>query len=340
MLASLACAMWLAGGCSNVAPDRPAEAVAPLVWPRPPAPARIRHVRSVVTPADWGIRESAFGRLVNAVTGKEEFRFVRPTGVVERAGILFIADPGAGALFIFDSARGRAERITRIGHEDLVSPVALALGPADTLFLADSGLKKVYALDAQGHLRRTLAHDFSRPAALACDFTTGRLYVADSLAHQIAVFSAEGKHLESFGGNGRAEGQFNAPTHLAITGASELLVTDALNFRVQAFDRDGGFLWRIGSPGNGAGDFAAPKGVGADRDGNIHVVDALFDAVQIFRPDGTLLLGFGEQGTRDGQFWLPAGLFIDPMNHVYVADAYNQRIQIFRLLRPDAEEKP
>ena len=97
-------------------------------------------------------------------------------------------------------------------------------------------------------------------------------------------------------------------------------------------------LTRIGRVGDGSGDFASPKGVGADSSGHLYVVDAMFDAVQVFDRAGALLLAFGDRGTRAGQFWLPNGLFVDDKDRVYVADAYNQRVSIFERVPQPAPE--
>jgi len=322
-----------ASGCSEQ-PVQPASAAAPehrLVWPKSAAAPRLRFLRSVASASDWGIAKGFLARVIDGLTGKEALHFVRPTGVAERDGVLYVADPGAQALFVFDVKQNHVLQQRRVGQELLVSPVAVALGPAGTLFLVDSWHKKVYMLDRNGQLRREVAHQgLERPAAVAYDADGERLYVADSKGHHVLVFAPDGRQLQSFGNLGKADGQFNSPTHLAVTRDGNLLVTDALNFRVQAFDRSGRFLWKIGRVGDGSGDFAAPKGIAADREGHVLVVDALFDAVQIFKPDGTLLLGFGERGTRAGQFWLPNGIFVDPQDIVYVADAYNRRIQVFQ----------
>lgn len=337
----LALLLFQSGGCETPLLTHAAAASvqeAGPVWPKPPAQARIRYLKSVASPADWGIAQGFFGRMLDALTGHKDLHLVRPTGVVERDGLLFVADPGAQALILLDSKQNHALKVRRIGEDTLVSPVALALGPADTVFLIDSWLKKVYALDAQGKLRQMVAHEgLQRPAALAWDAAGERLYVADSMAHHVLAYALDGRLLQTIGKNGRADGEFNSPTHLALTRDGTLLVTDALNFRIQAFDRTGHFLWKIGKVGDGAGDFAAPKGIAVDSAGQVLVVDALFDALQIFKQDGTLLLGFGERGAHPGQFWLPGGVFIDPQDTLYVADSYNQRIQVFQRIAVPAE---
>ena len=331
----VAAALLLAGACAGPtsAPDKD-QATAlppvPLVWPQPPAQARIRYLRSVSGPQDWGIARSLLRRLTDALSGRGKENFERPAAVAERDGVLYVADPGAQALWMLDAPRSRYMRVTQVGQQALLSPVALALGPDGAIFVADTALKTVFLLNRDGALIRSFAtQGLERPAGLAWDASAQQLYVLDSLRHRIAVFDANGRLLRNMGDNGNGDGQFNHPTHLALDAGGALLVTDALNFRVQLIARDGRFLGKFGKTGNGAGDFAAPKGIAADSEGHYYVVDALFDAVQIFDRQGNLLLAFGEHGTRPGQFALPSGISIAADDKVYVADAYNRRVQVF-----------
>jgi DNA-binding beta-propeller fold protein YncE len=327
--------LFLLAACAENSsrPDSEETTAIPLVWPKPPAQERIRYLRSISGPQDWGISRSFFRRLIDSLSGRGEEAFARPGAVAERDGVLYVADPGAQALWILDAPRDRYARITQIGEQGLVSPVALALGANGSVFVADTALKRVLLLDRDGTLIRTFAtQGLERPAGLAWDEETQELYVLDSLRHRIAVFDANGILLGNLGESGRNNGQFNHPTHLALDASDTrgaLLVTDALNFRVQALDRSGNFLWKFGKAGNGTGDFAAPKGIATDSAGHVYVVDALFDAVQIFDRQGRLLLGFGEHGTGRGQFTLPSGIYISAEDKVYVADAYNHRVQVF-----------
>lgn len=339
LLASLAAALVLAG-CVQPAVQPPGAAVQRLVWPRPPAQPRVRFVRNIAAPADWGVSRGAVQGFFDKLTGQKPFHFVRPTGVAQRGRTLYVADPGAKALIVLDTSQSKETVVSRVGDDVLASPVAIALGPDDTVFLADSALGKVYVLDAHGALLRTIGGEgrLARPAGLAYDAASGRLYVADTSAHRILVYSADGSFAGTFGRNGAAPGEYNYPSHLAVARDGSLIVNDTLNFRVQLVDRAGKPLRHFGRVGDGSGEFASPKGVAADSAGNFYVVDALFDAVQIFDADGTLLLGFGERGTRDGQLWLPNGIFIAPDDRIYVADSYNQRIAVFEPVRAAAAE--
>jgi DNA-binding beta-propeller fold protein YncE len=331
----LVASMSVTGGCTGTSSgSATVPAPRPLVWPGPPAEARIRHAATIRGPEDLGVRKSFLTRLTETVLGdKADEAFVRPTGVAERGGIVYVADPGAPAVWILDAPHRRFVRVDHVGSVALVSPVAVAPGPDGDVFVTDSALGQVFRVDARGRVRSIIVDEaLQRPAGLAYDEKTDQLYVADSLAQQVTVYAADGTALRRWGRRGTADGQFNGPTHVGLAGGRSVLVTDALNFRIQAFDDDGRFAWKMGRHGDGSGDLAAPKGVAVDSLGHVYVVDALFDAVQIFEPDGTLLLAFGERGLGPGQFWLPGGIFINTQNRIYVADSFNQRIQVFDLL--------
>jgi len=324
MLLAAACAEpQRAGLADEAAGSAPA-------WPAFPEQARVRYVRSVTGPRDWGITRSFWRRTLDALAGRSEELFVRPSGVAADDGVLYVTDLGAQAVWILDTKRDRAVKVTEVGSEDLASPAAVAKGPDGSLFVSDTVLDKVFLLDPNGHLQRVAAsRGLQRPAGLAYDAAARELYVADAAANQVDVFDPDGALLRSWGREGSRDGEFNHPTHLCLDSSGTLMVTDALNFRIQAFDRQGHFLWKQGHQGDGSGDLAAPKGLATDAEGHVFVVDALFDAVQIFARDGSFLLAFGERGTRAGQFSLPAGLYIDTDRKIYVADAYNRRVQVF-----------
>ncbi|TAJ79821.1 6-bladed beta-propeller [bacterium] len=326
----------LVGSCETlpvrVVPGR--DAITPsFVWPQPPERPRIRFVRVVARPQDLGIESSFWQRVWGVLVGKEEEWFIRPTSVAANGQAIFVTDAGGQALWILNPQAGRFHKIQEAGGQKLISPVSVARGPHNRIYLADSYLGKIFVYDREEKFLDTISHpDFRRPAGLAYDAVRDRLYVADSAAHRIWIFAADGKPLGAIGQRGNGNGEFNFPTHVAVDRAGRLYVTDALNFRLQMFNEDGSLSGLFGSHGDSSGDFASPKGVAVDSEGNIYVVDALFDAVQIFDRSGQYLLTLGERGLGPGQFWLPGGIFIDDRDQIYVADAYNQRIQIFQYL--------
>jgi DNA-binding beta-propeller fold protein YncE len=276
--------------------------------------------------------------MLGAISGEKEERFVRPTGVAALGETVYVADPGASAVWILDATRNRSLKVTEIGGQPLSSPVAVAVRPDGRVYVSDSVLKTVFLLAPDGKPGRIAAREgIEQPAGLAYDSAIDRLFVADAATHRVLAYDPEGKLVGVAGAGGSEVSEFNRPTHLALDRSGTLLVTDALNFRIQAIDRGGKFIWSFGQHGDGSGDLAAPKGLAVDRAGHVYLVDALFDAVQIFDPDGTFLLAFGENGSGPGQFSLPNGICIDGRDRIFVADSYNRRIQVFDII-PGTDE--
>jgi DNA-binding beta-propeller fold protein YncE len=279
-------------------------------------------------PKNLGIRISALERLWEVIAGEDDRGMVRPYAVAVAGQRVAVADPGLRAVHLFDLEEEDYEQLVDAGEENLRSPVGVAMSP-DKVFVADSALAKVFMFDWDGDLLGTIG-GMERPTGLAYDRARGRLYVTDTLAHQIVIHDDAGNRLFAFGKRGAGDGDFNFPSHIYLW-QDRLYVNDTMNFRLQIFDLDGNHLSSFGKHGDGSGSFAQPKGVALDREGHVYVADALFDRVQIFDAEGNFLLAFGDSGRNVGAFWLPAGIFIEN-DSIYVADAYNRRVQVFQFL--------
>ncbi len=299
-----------------------------LVWPDPPAPARIRYV-GALTPSPEGRRRSWLARLWDVVTGgRAETTVMQPYGLtMGPLDRLYVADTFGQAVHVFDLRNGSYSSIPVEG-ESLIGVAALG----DRLFVSDSAGGRVICLTLEGRRLWTLGREagFERPTGLAA--RGDRVYVVDTLGHGVVVVSATGTVLDRFGSNGSEPGQFNFPTNIAVGPDGRLYVTDSMNCRVQIFHPSGKYLSSFGRLGDGSGDFNKPKGIGIDSENHIYVVEGLYDVVQIFDQEGRFLLGFGESGTGDGQFWLPTGLTIHD-DTIYVSDSSNGRVQVFDYLK-------
>lgn len=305
------------------------------VWPPPPQAPRIKYVGSITGPADMGIRKSWFKRTVDTILGREdeEERILRPYGVFAGNGRVYVTDPGAHRLHVFDLKEGRYFHISEAEKEMLVSLIGVAADTNGEIYLSDSFLRRVFVLDRDGKYRREIGSPelFVRPAGIAVD--EERIYVVDTHGHEVLAFMKKtGELMLRFGKRGIEKGDFNYPTNIFIRNGL-LYIMDSMNFRVQIFGRDGAFLSAFGKIGDGFGDFSKSKGIAVDSEGHIYVADAHFDTVQIFDRDGSLLLGFGGTGRGTGELSLPAGVFIDEKDTVYVADSYNNRVQVFQYLK-------
>ncbi len=319
------------------------QGVAPKVWPAPPDEPRYRYVGELTgednfRPDNWANPSNAT-KLFDWLVGLTSFNsqpvvLQRPqSGMVDAEGRIYVTDVGRGAVFVFDKPAGKLE-VWDTAHGDVrfVNPIGITQGARDELLVTDSELRSVFRLDKKGNPVGEFGHDIlERPTGLARDAQRGRIYVADTRAHDIKVFNDDGKLMNVIGQRGEGDGEFNFPTHLAFV-ADKLYVTDTLNSRIQIFNADGNFIAKFGKLGLNVGNLVRPKGVAVDSASNIYVIESLYDSLLVFDDKGRTLLALGGSGKEIGEFYLPSGVWIDSHDQVYIADMYNGRITVLQFL--------
>lgn len=255
------------------------------------------------------------------------------SGVVDPAGRVLVTDVSRNAVFAFDEAAGRLdvwEHATKT--QRFAAPIGIALGRDGQVLVTDAELGRVFRLGPDG----TPQGDFgagvlTRPTGVARDVRRGRVFVADTHAHDIKVFDDDGRLLTTWGRPGDGPGELNYPTHLSFSDGA-LIVSDSLNARVQVFDGEGRATQRLGERGLYVGNLVRPKGVAADDEGNVYVVESMHDTLLVFDRKGRLLMSLGGTGQEAGRFYLPAGVWVDSRNRVFVADMFNGRVSVFQFL--------
>jgi DNA-binding beta-propeller fold protein YncE len=319
---------------------RPAPPLQAPVWPPPPDPARVRFVTSISSPRDIGATGSWLSRAAGVLVGrKRQPSVLRPRGLAtDSSGRLLIADPDQRMVHVLDIA-GR--KYSYLEPAPFLSPVGVAVGTDQSIYVSDSGQRRIYRYRPDGRLRAALGvvngeAVFARPTGLAVT-PGGDLLVVDTLGCRVVELSPSGLIRHAFGRRGSGPGEFNYPTDITVSPKGQIFVVDSMNARIQVFDADGGLLGEFGTRGNGTGDFDKPKGVALDSDGHVYVAEAMHDVVQVFDTDGRLLLVIGRSGAEPGEFSLPSAVHIDAANRIFVADALNGRVQVFQYVsRPDS----
>lgn len=346
VLLALAIAALLAGCASEpkVMQLDGASADTDRVWPAPQTQEvpRYRYLGQLV--GERNFRSADTGQstartlfawvagLVDAVDAQVVLQ--RPqTGVVDAAGRVLVTDVSRNAVFVFDEKAGRLDVWDQASKTvRFKAPIGIALGRNAELLVADAELGRVFRLAPDG----TPLGDFGaglllRPTGLARDAARGRVFVADTHAHDIKVFDDDGRLIARWGTRGDGPGELNYPTHLSFSDGM-LIVSDSLNARVQGFDSDGVATLRFGERGLYVGNLVRPKGVAADDEGNVYVVESMHDTLLVFDRQGRLLMSLGGTGQDAGRFYLPAGVWIDDRNRVFVADMFNGRVAVFQFL--------
>src|SRR5579859_7669066 len=327
-----------------------------IVWPNPPAIARIRYqafyaaqkISQVDTPSTkkqkWMDRLA--GTQPAGESGKVLFQLAEPYGLaVDSKNNLFVADQKVGAIFIFNTETRDVDLIKNKVHAHFVRIIGLAMDDNDRLFVSDPGLRHVIVFNKDHKAEDVLTDGMADPGGLAIDTQNRLLYVADIELDQVLVYDADTlKLLRKIGTTGHKHelttpGDFSKPTGVAVDAEGNLYVADTMNNRIEIFDADGQFVSTFGKAGDGPGYFARPKGVAIDGDGHIWVADGVQDRVQVFNKDGQLLIALGGHGLLPGQFQGLVGITIDKKNRVFTTEIFPGRAQQFQYVSDDEADK-
>ena len=324
-----------------------------IVWPNPPAIARIKYKAffaaqklSQVEPPKTK-KESWMDRLAGTQTAAENpkvlFQLAEPYGMaVDSKGNLYVADQKVGAIFIFNTETRDVELIKNSVHAHFVRIIGLAMDDNDRLFVSDPGLKHVLVLNAKHEPEDVITDGLVSPGGLAIDVENRLLYVADVEQDQVLVYDADTLKLKrriGTGGKNHAlttPGDFARPSGVAVDHDGNLYVADTLNNRIEIFDGDGKFIKAFGKAGDGPGYFSRPKGVAIDSDDHIWVADGMQDHVQVFNQDEQLLISFGGHGLLPGMFQALVDIMIDKKDRVFTSEIFAGRVQEFQYVT-DAE---
>lgn len=325
-----------------------------IVWPNPPAIARIRYMAfysaqklsQLDTPKTKkeGWMDRLAGTQPEVDNTKVLFQLAQPYGIaVDSKGILYVADSKVGAIFMFNTETRDVEMIKNSVHAHFARIIGLAMDDDDRLFVSDPGLKHVLVFDKEHKPVDVITDGMVEPSGLAIDTQNRLLYVSDVNLDQVLVYDADTLKLKrKMGTTGHnheltSQGDFAKPTGVAVDKEGNLYVADTLNDRIEVFDADGAFIRTWGKNGDGPGYFARPKGVAIDSDGHIWVADGMQDKVQLFTNEGQLLIRFGGHGLLPGQYQGLVNVAADTRrNRMYTSEIYPGRVQEFRYVT-DAE---
>jgi tripartite motif-containing protein 71 len=171
-------------------------------------------------------------------------------------------------------------------------PLGLVVSKAGELFVADQKNHRVQVFRVSdgaflrqiGGVQGSGNGQFSTPTDVALSPDETELLVLDLNNHRIQVFRArDGQYLRGWGSRGSADGEFDSPQSVVVTGSGEVVVADRSNHRVCVFDLDGAFRRSIGVRGSGPGQFEKPFWLAASPTLRELCAGQLGDRVQIFR---------------------------------------------------------
>lgn len=242
---------------------------------------------------------SAFGSMG---TGRGQFNGIAALCLAED-GRLAVADSANNRVQVLlphfpesEKVLPPARTLPRLVMESPISMPAsskdVAVGDNGVIFVFDSEKAELVAFNRRGTLKFNVKTEAGTGNARIAG-GKGRVYVSSSATNTVYVFNQEdGKFLFKFGGRGKATGQFNSPSGMAV--GDKLFVADTGNNRVQVFSPDGVYLRVLG---NEEGGVKNPSDVTIGRDGMIYVADNGNGRILRFKPNLQLDGVIGEKGT-------------------------------------------
>src|ERR1035441_4442765 len=173
-----------------------------IVWPNPPAIARIRYqafysaqrLSQVETPNTK--KQKWMDRLARtqpvSENGKVLFQLAEPYGIaVDSKNQLYVADQKVGAIFIFNTETREVELIKNKTHAHFVRIIGLAMDDNDRLFVSDPGLNHILVFNAKHEAVDVITDGLVTPGSLALDIENRLLYVSDIDQDQVLVYDAD-----------------------------------------------------------------------------------------------------------------------------------------------------
>lgn len=257
-----------------------------------------------------------------------------PTSPTVAAGITGIAGTTPKQLYL--RKRQQLFQLGGRGSEpgSFTWPRGLAVGPDNSIVVADSSNHRVQVFDSNGIFVKEFGEygsgegEFDCLAGVAVN-RIGQYIIADRYNHRIQILDPQGRFLRAFGSQGTADGKFNYPWGVTTDVLGFIYICDKENHRVQVFQSDGTFVGKFGTCGRGEGQLEHPHYIAVSNTNRVIVSDSNNHRIQIFDVNGKVISVFGGEGSDDGQFKFPRGVAVDEQGYIFVADSGNNRIQIF-----------
>ncbi|UCD52548.1 MAG: hypothetical protein JSW27_07905 [Phycisphaerales bacterium] len=220
---------------------------------------------------DVGRRRVAVLDLKNRSFGylTDDRRLMNPVNIhVQNDGTKYVADPTAGAVFVFD----RSDTLRAIlGKELKINPIDVVVrGPY--CYVTDFASNQVVVLDKATGVeagRIGDAGDGEQQFKLISDLTFGpkdHLYVTDKLKAKVFEFDGSGGLIRTLGRLGDNIDELVRPKGVAVDRNGRLWVVDASTEVAKIYDEQGRLLLFFGLPGNAPGMMNLPAKIVLDYD--------------------------------------------------------------------------
>jgi sugar lactone lactonase YvrE len=252
-------------------------------------------------------------------------------------GHLFVLTRGPQPVFEFDD---NGKFIRTFGDGLFTRSHGLRIDRDGSLWTTDVGAHVVMKMNPQGQVLLTLgtkgeagdwneatgSRKLNQPNDVAIG-SNGDIFVAQGHTPgprgdaRVLKFDRNGRFVKSWGGKGKAPGQFDVAHSIAIDAKGLLWVTDRENQRIQIFDADGTFVRELKYAG-------LPCAVDIGRQ-YIYMVNGFAGQILQLDLNGQVLAATGKAGTGPGEFGEAHFIAVSPKGELFVADSVNSALLKF-----------
>ncbi len=170
----------------------------------------------------------------------------------------------------------------------------------------------------------------AEPSAISSDFQ-GNIFIADTGNNRILKFNGNGKFLESIGGFGWENQQFDMPMDVCAKSVLDIFVADYNNHRLERYDKDLNYISTLMSDKTKSEDlqFGYPRSICISIHGELTLIDGENCRLLRINSFGEPELSFGNFADGRGKLDEPIQIDIGRDERIYVSDRAGKRIVVF-----------
>jgi DNA-binding beta-propeller fold protein YncE len=259
------------------------------------ADSRNHRIQKFTTAGDFVTAWGSYGGCPDSEP--EPGTFCEPWDVaVGPDGSVYVADTWADRVQKFTpdgtflaqwTASGARDVYDFYGHSYFYGPRSLAVDAEGTVYVADTGNKRIQFFGPEGAFMGELGGPGSEPGQLdepvgVAIGPEGRIYVADTWNYRVQVLESDGTPVLEWPIAGWNNASVEEKAYLAVDEEGRVYVTDPGHYRVLVFNSEGEYLYSFGQFGFADASFNLPMGVALGPGGNLYVTDAGNNRVMVF----------------------------------------------------------